>query len=76
MLIKHGKLAKTGFPNLYLIHTKPPKQMTFTNWIKTDEAKATAKAWAKLSIKMGWTEEQMAAKMRAAFNELRKGGLI
>jgi len=50
--------------------------MTFTNWIKTDEAKATAKAWAKLSIKMGWTEEQMAVKMRAAFNELRKGGLI
>ena len=75
-------LAKTGFPSLYLIHTKQTKQMakqiTFNQYMKlqTPAAIQTRENWKALQTKRGWSDDYMMTLMKEGFKQLRKGGLV
>jgi hypothetical protein len=49
-----------------------PEIMTFATWIKTDEAKEAAKAWANIAAKLGWSDAEMEKQMRAAWRRVGK----
>ena len=56
----------------------PQKQMTFNQYMKlqTPEAIQTRENWKAIQTKRGWTNEYTESLMKAAFKELRKGGLV
>ena len=54
------------------------KQITFNQYMKleTPEAIQTRENWKAIQTKRGWTNEYTETLMKAAFKELRKGGLV
>jgi|TARA_R100001440_G_C2467564_1_gene111058 hypothetical protein len=50
--------------------------MTFQQFTKTTEGQKAAKSWAKLAIKMNWSNEELEQRMRVTYKNLAKAGLM
>ena len=58
------------------IHNREAIQMTFQQFTKTTEGQKAAKSWAKLAIKMNWSNEELEQRMRVTYKNLAKAGLM
>ena len=50
--------------------------MTFQQFTKTTEGQKAAKSWAKLAVKMNWSNEELEQRMRVTYKNLSKAGLM